>query len=76
MEGEIIMWGEINGEKPNFTFHLVGSNFIISTKVKMKMQFILSKTCQYCNNIFDRKSEFTVHIEKNISITKWTGPLL
>ena len=60
----------------HFTFHLVGSNFIISTKVKMKMQFILSKTCQYCNNIFDRKSEFTVHIEKNISITKWTGPLL
>ena len=32
--------------------------------------------CQYCNNRFDRKSEFTVHIEQNISETKWTGPLL
>ena len=31
--------------------------------------------CQYCNNIFDRKSVFTVHIEQNISESKWTGPL-
>ena len=32
--------------------------------------------CQYCNNIFDRKSDFTLHIEQNISESKWTGPLL
>ena len=31
--------------------------------------------CQYCNNTFDRKSVFTVHIEQNISESKWTGPL-